>query len=497
MPKKREKEAPPVALPPERRSIPVDFIRDNQWNGHRAADDDLVASVRESGILNNLVVRPVPGTDRTGLYELVAGARRLDAARKAGITEVPCVVLDLGDTAAREMTIVENLQRENLHPIDEARAIADLIGDGNSVDEVAAKIGKTKAFVTRRAKLATLAPQVVEILGDDIRRCSIRALELLATMPEEKQIDFAENWGVEIDPSMVMREIAGERNVISGAPFDCSDAGLCPEAGACATCPKRTGAEPLLFDDLAEIAKEDRCLDPECFARKTDIHVAREESLLREKHGEKLMLVANTIPYGEEGADLRKRGVIEMHRVDKVKKSTPGARPALIVHGHDAGKVVYVKATAHVAAEADASDGKKEPSLKEKRAALNNRRHAWVAEKLTSIIDRSEFPAIRYCNDAEMCRIAAAFGGFSHEGDGMEFWEISGGKDGNAMDCHRRIWDASKRALRCFLQVFRVGDIDDDFVGRATLIAEIAGEDYAELFKQACEEIPEPKAWNK
>ena len=345
------------------RMIPRILIKDNTWNWHRKADEDLVASVREHGILNSLVVRPLINFG----YELVAGARRLDAANRLGLTEVPCMVLNLDDRAALEITIIENLQRENLHPVAEAKAIATLISDGHTKEEVAARIGKTPAFVTRRVRLATLSEKIIEVAGDDLMRMSIRALELLATMPEPKQIEIFDGWGgISMDATDMAENIARESRVITGATFNGADETLVPEAGACATCQKRTEAEPLLFADLTALKTDDRCLDPECYARKADVHLARTEAALRAKFGEKLMLVARGLPYGVAGAAMRKRGVeqIGSERAMPCRARDEGSRPALVVSGKEAGNLMWVKST----------EQKPTRSIDELRSELNERR---------------------------------------------------------------------------------------------------------------------------
>jgi ParB/RepB/Spo0J family partition protein len=499
MKKNPKKEAADTAG--DRRMIPVDLIDPNPWNGHRAADDDLVASVTEHGILQNLVVRPVD--DR---FQIVSGTRRMWAAKLAELKEVPCLVRELDDRAAREITIIENLQRENLHPVDEAKAIAALISDGHTKEEVAARIGKTPAFVTRRVKLANLSEKIIEDAGDDLRRMSIRALELLATLPEAKQIDIFDGWGgVNMDAADLARQIENESHTIAGAPFDCADETLVPEAGTCANCPKRTGAEPMLFDDLGKIGEGDRCLDQSCYLRKLDAAMARLEATAREKHGDKLMLVAaGSIPYGEDGAALRKRGVKELAPnwqdtgLKRCKKSEKGATPAFIVHGKGEGSTTWVRHVSKVKTPDpdDSTPAAPANAMEAKREKLDQRRHAWIAGELTTAVRESELPAKSYCEDCAMCHLAASFGGFAHEGDGIDYWG-QGKYSNDANDDWKRIWRGAETALTRAIAVYQVGAINADFIARCKVVADLVGVKWDDLWDRACTEIPEPKSWAK
>ncbi len=114
--------APAAATPRvERGMVAVERIRPNPWQPRSISDpvkmDELVRSVQSLGVLEPLLLRAVG--DR---YELVAGERRLRAAQRAGMTEVPAIIVELGDKESLEVALVENIQREDLNPVDEARA---------------------------------------------------------------------------------------------------------------------------------------------------------------------------------------------------------------------------------------------------------------------------------------------------------------------------------------------------------------------------------------
>lgn len=124
---------------------------------------DLVASIKEKGILQPILVRKITGTDRAEEYEVIAGNRRLAAAKKAGLETIPANIVQMDDIEAREAQIVENLQRENLHPLDEGEAYRKLAEVSKyEVPTIAAKVGKSDSYVRQRLFLTNLEPKMRE-----------------------------------------------------------------------------------------------------------------------------------------------------------------------------------------------------------------------------------------------------------------------------------------------------------------------------------------------
>ncbi len=159
----------------------------------RDADlEELVASVRAFGILQPLIVRP-----RNEGYELVAGERRLRAAKKAGLEVVPVIVRDVEDEEALEIALVENLQREDLNAVEEARGYRTLMDEfGLTQEEVAAKVGKGRATVANALRLLKLPTAVLDMLRDGELTAG-HARAILSFEREEDQIRLAERVVVE------------------------------------------------------------------------------------------------------------------------------------------------------------------------------------------------------------------------------------------------------------------------------------------------------------
>jgi ParB family chromosome partitioning protein len=148
----------------EKGTAPVDQILPNPWQPRRSSDptkmDELVRSVRSHGVLEPLLVRRVGDT-----YELVAGERRLRAAQRAGMKEVPILIVDVDDKQTLELALIENLQREDLNPVDEARAYQMLVEEfGRTHDEIAAEVGKDRSTITNLLRILRLPPDVLNLL---------------------------------------------------------------------------------------------------------------------------------------------------------------------------------------------------------------------------------------------------------------------------------------------------------------------------------------------
>lgn len=146
--------------------IPIDGIRPNPYQPRIDFDDgriqELADSIGEKGILQPLIV-----SKRDDGYELVVGERRLRAARAAGLTEVPCLVLEVPDEEVLEVALVENLQREDLDPVEEARAYTMMVEKfGLSQEEVARRVGKGRATVTNALRLLKLPAEIQRLLRE-------------------------------------------------------------------------------------------------------------------------------------------------------------------------------------------------------------------------------------------------------------------------------------------------------------------------------------------
>jgi ParB family transcriptional regulator, chromosome partitioning protein len=149
----------------ELRELPVELIVANPNQPRRHFDDEalnaLAESLGERGVLQPVLVRPKPG----GTYELVAGERRWRAAQIAGLTEIPALVRPRDDAATLELALIENMAREDLNPIEEARACAALVEElGLTREEVGRRVGRSRVAVSNLLRLLDLADETIEML---------------------------------------------------------------------------------------------------------------------------------------------------------------------------------------------------------------------------------------------------------------------------------------------------------------------------------------------
>jgi ParB family chromosome partitioning protein len=154
-----------VERPRGQRKVPTGALRPNVRNPRRifanAEIDELAASLRERGIIQPIVARPVRGA--ADAYEIIAGERRWRAAQRAGLHEVPVVVIEATDEEALQLAIIENVQRTDLNPLEEADGYRALIRDfSHSQDDVARMIGKSRSHVANTLRLQTLPDRVKE-----------------------------------------------------------------------------------------------------------------------------------------------------------------------------------------------------------------------------------------------------------------------------------------------------------------------------------------------
>jgi ParB family chromosome partitioning protein len=197
-----DRELPPAIvslLSPEvgRRSagikvVPVDRIDSNPEQPRLAFDqstlEELAASIREHGVLQPILVRPLP----EGRYQLIAGERRWRATKIAGLPTIPALVEDIDDATAMEISIIENLQREDISPLDEAAMYDRMIREhGYSIRRLAEKLGKDKGYVENRLRLADAPVEVRELVS--LRKDTLsHAYELMKVADPRKRRKLAE-----------------------------------------------------------------------------------------------------------------------------------------------------------------------------------------------------------------------------------------------------------------------------------------------------------------
>ena len=323
-------------------AVPLEQIAPSKTNPRKTFEiDDLADSIKEKGVIQPIVLRPHPKASKPIVYEIVAGERRFRASKKAGKDSIPAMVRKLDDTAVLELQVIENLQREDIHELEEAEGYRRLMKEADyDAKTLADKVGKSVEYIYARLKLLELDKDLQKMFFDgDI---TAGHAVLLARLPGDSQKTckanlFIESWNSTIRAHsktlMSVRDLSYfiQHNIhmdLSKAVFDVADAALVKKAGACADCPKRTGAAQQLFP---EIKGQDLCLDRSCYTAKATAHV---KALVEEND-----LVKITDNWREN----REKGSYHHNDIREVKKNAcKFVQRAIHIDGHLIGKIVNV-----------------------------------------------------------------------------------------------------------------------------------------------------------
>lgn len=151
------------------KEVPIELLRPNRYQPRQVfnpeALEELAESIREKGILQPILVRRL--SDGPDQYEIIAGERRWRAAQKAGLHKVPVVIRDMADAEALEVAVIENIQRADLSPMEEAQGYERLIREfGHTQEQLGQIVGKSRSHVANLLRLLTLPAPVQEMLGD-------------------------------------------------------------------------------------------------------------------------------------------------------------------------------------------------------------------------------------------------------------------------------------------------------------------------------------------
>jgi len=337
--------------------IPLDRIRESSSNPRRGFDEaklkELAENIKMHGVLQAVLVRPAPdGIDRT--YELVAGARRFRASKLAGKGTIPATVRDLTDAECREIQLIENLQRADIHELDEGigyRSLMELKPDFYTVETIAVQVAKSSAYVKGRISLTDLVPAAQTAFYES-KLTVAHALELARLQPADQERALMECFPGHRNTASILKDrkadaitlrqlrewIESEIHLdLKNAPFDVNDANLLTAAGPCSACPKRTGNNPLLFP---EVRNKSVCTDPACYRTKIQALVqARIEPL--EKHGQNPVRISSA-PYWQARSKSSDTLYEGQYRRAEREGECPHTKAAVIVDGREAGTILHV-----------------------------------------------------------------------------------------------------------------------------------------------------------
>src|ERR1700730_7822273 len=334
-------------------NVPLAELVESSTNPRKTFDEErleeLAESIRSKGILSPLLTRTV-----NSHFEIVSGARRYRAAKLAGLREAPVRIAVLTDAEALETQIVENLLRSDVHPFEEAqgfRALLEREEAAYTIEKIAAKTGKSAAYIAKRLRLLDLIPPVADAFTTG--HIGIEHALLIAKLaPDVQEKAFTHCFdgfyaANDSDRSLVPASRLQtwiEHNVylsLKSVPFSKDDETLVPEAGSCANCPKRTGFNTLLFSEV----REDSCTDAACFNLKLDAHIAQRVTKMPN-----LAMISQNYSSTGDTPILDRRNYVEVvtGKPKKGKDARPEQRlcdhlkPAIHADGMEKGRLVKV-----------------------------------------------------------------------------------------------------------------------------------------------------------
>jgi ParB family chromosome partitioning protein len=320
--------------------LAIDQIHESTTNPRHTFDEaklnELAESIKHNGLIQPITVRP----NNQG-FEIVAGARRYRAAQLAELFSVPARIVEIDDAKALEWQLVENSQRVDVHPYEEAQGFQRLLDiPGYDVAALVEKSGKSASHVYARLSLLQLIPTVAEAFTQE--RITASHANLIARLPQESQAAAFEqcwrkDWQDKEPHLLPAKHVAAwiQANLylsLADAPFDREDPTLNPAAGACVTCPRRSGYNTALFADVVS----DQCLDSNCYHSKVETFLDRE---IASHPG--LVQIEN----GWRNPKEQRPGAVQRGHVREIPTATdnPDAEPVLPCAAAKTAIVVYGK----------------------------------------------------------------------------------------------------------------------------------------------------------
>lgn len=536
---KRAKTVPPAPAGAEIKIvlIALDKIVPSPTNPRKRFDpvalDELAATMKDKGQLQPVVVR-----EKKGQYEIVFGERRYRAAKIAKLPALMAIVRELSDVEVLQLQIMENLQREDVNAVEEADGYYQLVKkagytkkflgkDVPDVARIAKEVGKSESYVYQKLQLVEKCTKPVLDAVLDGLLTATHAVEIarLQAGDQMKALRFClrgRNWyGWEANQALpknpetvasvdalvtwIKQEI---QHSLSGAPWQKDDAKLCPAAGACNLCSKRS--DYLVSPEKA--TGQSQCMDPACYGEKKKAFVKIKEAELKEAQG---VVIKYASDYNDQDQEEK---ILSEHAIREVKPNAKGAVLALDV---STGRTKHVLPAEHspdakrlidVAKRTDPESGKVEAKpatpLKEREKTLAQRRVAWINDHLREkVIPKTELSAFMTAAGdgwgVRLIQLAAAFGTMGNATNNPNYgraqnpWALmvewqSEKPASVSKGSGVKLWALIRPVLQQRLEYYRVGDVEPrEAQNTATLI----GVKWSDLEKLAVEALPEPKGW--
>ncbi len=354
-------------------TLPLASIQESASNPRRHFEQnalkELAENIKQHGVLSPLLVRPrveETAAAEFNYYEIVFGARRYRAAKMAGLAEVPVRIRELTDQQVLEVQIVENVQRADVHPLDEALGYQALLDQaGYTVITISEKVGKSASYIYQRLKLADLEKPLQKAFFDNGISPG-HAILLARLQPADQRRAFDECTRRSLSVRELARYIDQQIHLdLKKAPFPTGDANIVLEAGSCAACPKRTGNSPV----HADAKSKNICTDPTCYDRKVMTHIKIRAYDLEQQEGRPVVILSNKYNGAPQGTLSQGKWT----ELDSNQKKCDWTSTGLVADGYDRGHekrvCVNQKCPVHHS-HSHMSDEEKQRRAKERREGL-------------------------------------------------------------------------------------------------------------------------------
>lgn len=481
---------------------------------------ELAESIAKHGVLEPLIGRPHP--DKPGHIDLRAGERRFHASGMAGLEVVPVIVRDMTDEEAFEVTITENMQREDLTPLEEAAGIRKMLDHGWTLDQAASQLGKSLSWVARRAQLTNLSKTWRKVIesSPDVAAWPAAQLELIARLPQSVQDEYAQErfhrvgHGAAIPTLLEIRRwTANHAHLLSSAPWKLDDESLVPKCGSCLACTKRSACQGELFDDgefdepksgkkAKKGSSSDRCLDVACWDKKYEAWVKVRLAELKSEYPN--LVIMEPVNYNEKPQF--SGSVQAMYSWYECRKDDKNARPCFVVCGHNIGKFYWARRTDDSAGgrskKSSAGDDKPK-TVADRRKDLERLRRRIVIHNLVERIEAMVKAGPKSLTDStlsteQMLALVHALGtAFRNDSSYAGSPKPSYDKWAKA-DISESVRVLFLSALSVLAWRWRSGFGHDGVkAGEEEFICGLLNIDLEAVWEQARQEKPEPKSWAK
>lgn len=480
--------------------LALDLCMPHPGNKARPLDEPFLQSLRDKGQVVIALVRPHPTED--GKYEIINGARRRAGLEAIGSLNLIAEVREVDDQEAEELRAIENKQRVGLTWRQELEQIEEYLARyPEQFSSIAGALGISVNQVKRRQGLLKKLSKswLKAIKTDQFPLWTVDHFESFFPFDEGQQEGFYDD--LRFDENLTLKELretlSENTHVLKLAKWDLSDATLCPEAGACTECPKRTGANADLFEDVdPKVKTGDRCLDQECWKKKGAAWLGMQIAVAKEAHPDLVMLDKEyTGSVGRIHADNTK----------KAKKTDKGAIPMLVMSGAGLGSVEYRKPKPGMEERVESAQRGNKKTMEEKKAGRERQRDALAVKKLIAIIEdeAKELDFHPYAYEV-MVQYCLAFGVTVNEfqrGEEKrvmafaekpfteaELWEAVSNDMDNKLSAEIRSYTGNPGTMGRSPVAFLKSEI-------VQLCAWMVDADYKELRREALAELPDPKSW--